>query len=91
MPIGDAWNRRAVSVKAACRKLTGRAVNRPREPPPRPLIGSRQFEGEQLVIAEIPELDPARRPCFCTEAGMTKGSLAAPASAPCSTHCPPRA
>jgi ATP-dependent DNA helicase RecG len=45
------------------------------EPPLRPLIGIHQFEGEQLVIAEIPELDPAQRPCFYTGAGMTKGSF----------------
>ena len=45
------------------------------EPPLRPLIGIHQFEGEQVVIAEIPELDPAQRPCFYTGAGMTKGSF----------------
>ena len=45
------------------------------EPPLRPLIGIHQFEGEQVVIAEIPELDPAQRPCFYRGAGMTKGSF----------------
>jgi ATP-dependent DNA helicase RecG len=45
------------------------------EPPLRPLIGLHQFEGEQVVIAEIPELDPAQRPCFYAGAGMTKGSF----------------
>lgn len=45
------------------------------EPPLRPLIGIHQFEGEQVVIAEIPELDPAQRPCFYAGAGMTKGSF----------------
>src|ERR1700722_18157693 len=29
------------------------------EPPLRPLIGIHQFEGDQVVVAEIPELDPA--------------------------------
>src|SRR3984885_5420721 len=41
----------------------------------RPLIGIHQFEGEQVVVAEIPELDPAQRPCFYIGAGMTKGSF----------------
>jgi Schlafen, AlbA_2 len=45
------------------------------EPPLRPLIGIHQFEGAQVVIAEIPELDPAQRPCFYAGAGMTKGSF----------------
>jgi len=45
------------------------------EPPLRPLITIHQFEGEQVVVAEIPELDPAQRPCFYIGAGMTKGSF----------------
>jgi ATP-dependent DNA helicase RecG len=45
------------------------------EPPLRPLIGIHQFEGEQVVVAEIPGLDPAQRPCFYIGAGMTKGSF----------------
>lgn len=45
------------------------------EPPLRPLISIHQFEGEQVVVAEIPELDPAQRPCFYIGAGMTKGSF----------------
>jgi ATP-dependent DNA helicase RecG len=45
------------------------------EPPLRPLIGIHQFEGDQVVVAEIPELDPAQRPCFYTGAGMIKGSF----------------
>jgi ATP-dependent DNA helicase RecG len=28
-----------------------------------------------VVVAEIPELDPAQRPCFYIGAGMTKGSF----------------
>ena len=45
------------------------------EPPLHPLIGTHQFEGDQVVVAEIPELEPAQRPCFYTGAGMTKGSF----------------
>ncbi|XVV11894.1 ATP-binding protein [Actinoplanes sp. CA-131856] len=45
------------------------------EPAIRPLIGIHQFEGEHVVVAEIPELDPANRPCFYIGAGMTKGSF----------------
>jgi ATP-dependent DNA helicase RecG len=45
------------------------------EPAIRPLIRIHQFEGEQVVVAEIPELDPAQRPCFYLGAGMTKGSF----------------
>src|SRR3984957_18397280 len=45
------------------------------EPPLRPLIGIHQFEGDQVVVAEIPELDPGQRPCFYIGAGMTKGSF----------------
>jgi ATP-dependent DNA helicase RecG len=44
------------------------------EPPIRPLVRVHQFEGEQIVAAEIPELDPAQKPCFYKGAGMTKGS-----------------
>ena len=45
------------------------------EPAVRPLIRIHQFEGEQVVVAEIPELDPGQRPCFYIGAGMTKGSF----------------
>jgi ATP-dependent DNA helicase RecG len=34
-----------------------------------------QFEDKQVVVAEIPELDPAQKPCFYIGAGMTKGSF----------------
>jgi ATP-dependent DNA helicase RecG len=43
------------------------------EPAVRPLIRVHGFDGEQLVVAEIPELDPAQKPCFYIGAGMTKG------------------
>jgi ATP-dependent DNA helicase RecG len=45
------------------------------EPAIRPLIQIHQFEAEQVVVAEIPELDPGQRPCFYIGAGMTKGSF----------------
>ncbi|NMO50520.1 hypothetical protein HH310_04845 [Actinoplanes sp. TBRC 11911] len=45
------------------------------DPAIRPLIQIHQFEGERVVVAEIPELDPAHRPCFYIGAGMTKGSF----------------
>ncbi len=45
------------------------------EPAIRPLIQIHQFEGEQVVVAEVPELDPGQRPCFYIGAGMTKGSF----------------
>lgn len=45
------------------------------EPPLRPLIRVHDFEGVKLVVAEVPELDSAQRPCFYKGAGMTKGSF----------------
>lgn len=45
------------------------------EPAIRPLIQIHQFENERVIVAEIPELDPAHRPCFYIGAGMTKGSF----------------
>ncbi|MEV6865774.1 ATP-binding protein [Streptosporangium subroseum] len=45
------------------------------EPALRPLIHIHDFEGVKLVVAEIPEVDPSRRPCFYRGAGMTKGSF----------------
>lgn len=45
------------------------------EPALRPLIRVHDFEGVKLVVAEIPEVDPSRRPCFYRGAGMTKGSF----------------
>ncbi len=45
------------------------------EPPIRPLVRVHRFEGEQIVVAEIPELDPAQKPCFYKGAGMTKGNF----------------
>jgi len=44
------------------------------EPPLRPLIRVHQIEGASLVVAEIPELEPARKPCFYRGAGLTQGS-----------------
>ncbi|WP_433371624.1 ATP-binding protein [Streptosporangium sp. CA-115845] len=45
------------------------------EPALRPLIRIHDFEGVKLVVAEIPEVDPSRRPCFYRGVGMTKGSF----------------
>ncbi|RFU43249.1 transcriptional regulator [Actinomadura logoneensis] len=44
------------------------------EPPIRPLVKIHTFEGAQVLVAEIPELDPAQKPCYSRGAGITKGS-----------------
>jgi ATP-dependent DNA helicase RecG len=44
------------------------------EPPLRPLIKIHDFEGAQVLVAEIPELDPAQKPCYSRGTGITKGS-----------------
>ncbi|WP_214109284.1 ATP-binding protein [Acrocarpospora catenulata] len=44
------------------------------EPPLRPLIKIHDFEGVHILVAEIPELDPAQKPCYARGAGITKGS-----------------
>lgn len=44
------------------------------EPPLRPLIRVHRFEGVSLVVAEVPELEPAAKPCFYKGAGITQGS-----------------
>jgi ATP-dependent DNA helicase RecG len=45
------------------------------EPAVRPLVGIHRFEGERVLVAEIPELDPGQKPCFYKGAGITKGSF----------------
>jgi ATP-dependent DNA helicase RecG len=45
------------------------------EPQVRPLIRVHQFEGEHVLVAEVPELDLAQKPCFYIGAGITKGSF----------------
>ncbi|MGH3273661.1 MAG: ATP-binding protein [Streptosporangiaceae bacterium] len=45
------------------------------EPAVRPLIGVHAFEEGRVLVAEIPELDPAQKPCFYKGAGITKGSF----------------
>lgn len=45
------------------------------EPAVRPLIRVHQFEGEHVLVAEVPELDLAQKPCFYIGAGITKGSF----------------
>lgn len=57
------------SLRLACRggKLAaelGSMCSSDMEPPIRPLVRVQRFEGEQIVVAEIPELDPAQKPCF---------------------------
>lgn len=44
------------------------------EPPLRPLIQIAAFEGRDLVIAEIPEIDRSLKPCYYKGAGVTQGS-----------------
>lgn len=44
------------------------------EPPVRPLVKVHAFEGAQLVVAEVPELAPAQKPCFYKGVGMNNGS-----------------
>ncbi|QFU94575.1 ATP-binding protein [Amycolatopsis sp. YIM 10] len=44
------------------------------EPPIRPVIRVHRFEGVDLVVAEVPALEPDRRPCFYKGAGLTQGS-----------------
>ncbi|MQA26045.1 MAG: ArsR family transcriptional regulator [Micromonosporaceae bacterium] len=45
------------------------------EPPLRPLVRTHRFEGVDLVVAEIPELEPGRKPCYYSGAGITNGSF----------------
>lgn len=45
------------------------------EPPLRPKIKTHRFEGVDLVVAEVPELERGRKPCFYAGAGMTNGSF----------------
>ena len=44
------------------------------EPPLRPLIRVHEFDGVSLVVAEIPELEPTRKPCFYRGGGLVQGS-----------------
>lgn len=44
------------------------------DPPLRPLIRVQEFEGVQLVVAEVPELEPSAKPCFYRGAGLSQGS-----------------
>jgi ATP-dependent DNA helicase RecG len=43
-------------------------------PPLVPLISTPEFEGRTLVVAEVPELDPADKPCFLRGKGQPNGS-----------------
>jgi ATP-dependent DNA helicase RecG len=44
------------------------------EPPLRPLIKIHTFEGVQILVAEVPELDSTQKPCYLRGTGLTKGS-----------------
>lgn len=44
------------------------------EPPLRPLIGVHDFEGGQLVVAEVPEVPLEQKPCYYRGSGLYAGS-----------------
>lgn len=44
------------------------------EPPVRADIEIQDFEGAQVVVASVPELDPTLKPCYVKTKGMTGGS-----------------
>ncbi|MFN8075186.1 MAG: ATP-binding protein [Kineosporiaceae bacterium] len=60
----------AVSIRDALASLCSDAF----EPPVRAEIDIHDFEGGQVVVATIPELDQARKPCYVKAKGMTGGS-----------------
>jgi ATP-dependent DNA helicase RecG len=43
------------------------------EPALRPLIKIHTFEETQALVAKIPEIDPAQKPCYARGTGITKG------------------
>lgn len=43
-------------------------------PPARPEISIVAFESGQVLVAEIPEMEPQDKPCYVTERGLYKGS-----------------
>ncbi|TMR96415.1 ATP-binding protein [Nonomuraea basaltis] len=45
------------------------------EPAIRPLIRIHRFENQHVLVAEVPEADPAHKPCFVRGAGIAKGSF----------------
>lgn len=44
------------------------------EPPLRPRIRTHRFEGADLVVAEVPEVEPNRKPCYHVGSGISQGS-----------------
>lgn len=44
------------------------------DPPIRPLIQIHRFEGVQVLVAEVPEIDRSQKPCYYKGAGLTKGA-----------------
>jgi ATP-dependent DNA helicase RecG len=51
------------------------------EPPLRPLIRVHRFEGVDLVVAEIPELDAPSKPCFYRVRASPRAATSASATA----------
>lgn len=45
------------------------------EPPLRPLIRVHDFEGQQLVVAEVPEVGLEQKPCYYRGSGLYTGSF----------------
>jgi len=45
------------------------------EPPLRPLLQVFDFEGAELVVAEVPELPPDSKPCYYKGAGLPNGAF----------------
>ena len=43
-------------------------------PPVRPMIASHAIEGKTVIVAEVPELTAAEKPCYYGGAGMSNGS-----------------
>ncbi|WP_189101661.1 ATP-binding protein [Deinococcus knuensis] len=45
------------------------------EPPVRALIEAHAFEGQTVIVAEIPELTLMQKPCYYPSAGLTNGAF----------------
>lgn len=66
----------AVGVRDASRTAADLAswCSTEMEPPLRPLITVHRFEAVDLVVAEVPELEPGSKPCFYRGAGLSQGT-----------------
>lgn len=71
---GDGF--RATGLKDAAKMASDLAscCSSEMEPPLRPLIQLHSFEGGEVVVAELPEIEISHKPCFYKGAGITKGS-----------------